>query len=216
MPLTRRDFIKNVGIAAASLALLRCNAITPQGDSSPRGRLRRTWLRLDWLAEQSTGDSWERGQEAVQELSSQHRAALDDLVAAGDLTDGVAAELQAAYDAAAYHVFRSHAPITCYEPMIVDYAPASSGQLTAQADLLAEMAERSDLDPATVSQAQAGIERDIAFLSLSQDERNSLYDELIQAANQGSAIPPFDQLNLEITPQAAEAARYLVDLLLED
>jgi hypothetical protein len=78
------------------------------------------------------------------------------------------------------------------------------------------MADRSDIDPATVSQARAGIERDIAFLSLSSDERNALYDSLIQAANQGAAIPPFDQLDLEITPEAAEAARYLVDLLLEE
>jgi hypothetical protein len=39
---------------------------------------------------------------------------------------------------------------------------------------------------------------------------------LIQAANQGASIPPFDQLDLEITPEAAEAARYLVDLLLEE
>jgi hypothetical protein len=88
--------------------------------------------------------------------------------------------------------------------------------LTTQADLLAEMADRADLDPATVSQAQAGIERDIAFLSLSSDERNALYDSLIQASNQGAAIPPFDQLELEITPEAAEAAHYLVDLLLEE
>jgi hypothetical protein len=100
--------------------------------------------------------------------------------------------------------------------MIVDYAPTSSDQLTTQADLLAEMADQADLDPATVALAQAGIERDIAFLSLSMDERNALYDALIEAGNQGTPIPPFDQLELEITPEAREAARFLVDLLLQD
>ncbi len=214
MPLSRREFIQGVGVAAASWVLLRCRALPPQVDS-PRGELRSVWMRLEWLGEQSTGD-WERGDQARQELTAQHRLALDELVTDGELSPEVAEELQAAFEAAAYHVYRSHAPITCYEPMIVDYAPTSSGQLTTQADLLAEMADRADLDPATVSQAQAGIERDIAFLSLSSDERNALYDSLIQAANQGAAIPPFDQLDLEIPPEAAEAARYLVDLLLEE
>lgn len=215
MRLTRREFIKGVGVAAASWVLLRCRAL-PSQDDSPRDELRSVWMRLDWLAEQSTGDDWERGDQARQELAAQHRAALDELVSVGELSPDVANELQAAFDAASYHVYRSHAPITCYEPMIVDYAPTSSDQLTTQADLLAEMADRSDLDPATVSQAQAAVERDIAFLSLSSDERNALYDPLIQAASQGTAVPPFDQLDLEITPEAAEAARFLVELLLEE
>lgn len=212
MTLPRREFIKSVGVAAASLVLLRCLPPTPD-DDSPQATLRRTWMRLDWLAEQST--DVDRGDSALQELGAQHRAALDELVARGDLRSEVAEELQVAFTAAAYHVFRSHAPITCYEPMIVDYAPVSSGQLTTQADLLAAMADQADLDPATVSRARASIERDIAFLSLSMDERNALYESLLQAANQGAPIPPFDQVELEITPEASEAARFLVELLLE-
>jgi hypothetical protein len=171
-------------------------------------------MRLEWLAGQSS--DWERGEQARQQLAAQHRSALDKLVAEGELSPEVADELQTAYDAATYHVYRSHAPITCYEPMIVDYAPTSSDQLTTQADLLAEMSDQADLDPATVALTQAGIERDIAFLSLSMDERNALYDALIEAGNEGTPIPPFDQLELEITPEAREAARFLVDLLLEE
>ena len=214
MTSTRREFIQSMGIAAASLVLLRCSALSSQ-DSSPRGRLRRAWLQLDWLALQSK-DDWERGEKARQELAAQHRAALDELVDAGELSSEVADEVQAAFDAAAYHIYRSNAPITCYEPMIVDYAPVSSDQLTQQAELLTQMAEKGELDPATVSKARAAIERDIAFLSLSPDERQALYDQLIQAANQGAAVPPFDQLELEITPQAAEAARFLLELLLKE
>ena len=214
MTSTRREFIKSVGIASASLVLLRCNALSSQ-DSSPRGRLRSVWSQLDWLALQSK-DDWERGEKARQELAAQHRAALDELVGAGELSSEVADEVQAAFDAAAYHIYRSNAPITCYEPMIVDYAPVSSDQLTQQAELLTQMAEKGELDPATVSKARAAIERDIAFLSLSPEERQALYDQLIQAANQGAVVPPFDQLELEITPQAAEAARFLLELLLKE
>lgn len=213
MSLARREFIKSVGITIASLVLLRCRAL-PSQDDTPRGELRDAWMQLEWLAGQST--DWERGEQARQELAAQHRAALDSLVADGQLSPEVAEELQAAFEAATYHVYRSHAPITCYEPMIVDYAPTSSDQLTTQADLLAEMADQADLDPATVSLARAGIERDIAFLSLSMDERQALYDALIQAGNEGTPIPPFDQLELEITPAAREAARFLVDLLLQE
>ena len=214
MTSTRREFIKSVGIAAASLVLLRCNSLSSQ-DSSPRGRLRSVWSQLDWLALQSK-DDWEQGEKARQELAAQHRAALDELVGAGELSSEVADEVHAAFDAAAYHIYRSNAPITCYEPVIVDYAPTSSDQLTQQAELLTQMAEKGELDPATVSKARAAIERDIAFLSLSPEERQALYDQLIQAANQGAVVPPFDQLELEITPQAAEAARFLLELLLKE
>lgn len=213
MTFTRREFIRGVGVAAASLVLLRCSA-WPSEDDSARGRLRRVWMRLDWLAGQSAGDA-DRGDRARQDLTERHRVALDELVGAGELSPEVADELQAAFDAAAYHVYRSNAPITCYEPMMVDFAPASSDQLTTQADLLAEMADRAQLDPTVVSQAQAGIERDIAFLSLTSDEKQALYDALIDAASQGAAIPPFDQVELDVPLEAKEAARFLVELLLE-
>jgi hypothetical protein len=100
--------------------------------------------------------------------------------------------------------------------VVVDYTPASSGQLAQQAGLLAEMAESGDLDPATVAQAQAAIERDIAFLNLSDAETQALYDELIEAAGGTYDFPSLDELDLEISPEAAEAARFLVELLSED
>jgi hypothetical protein len=209
---TRRDFIKSVGIATASLVMARC---IPFGgkDDSPRGRLRNCWLRLDWLAQQ-TQEDFERGDQALDELVADHRTALNDLVAAGELGVAVADQMQVAFTEAAHHVWRSNAPITCYEAVMMDYTPASSGQLTQQADLLAEMAKGGDLDPATVAQAQAAIERDIAFLNLSDAETQTLYDELIAAAGDTYDFPSFDELDLEVTLEAAEAARFLVNLLL--
>jgi hypothetical protein len=213
MGTNRRDFIKTVGIALASLVLLRC---VPPGrlDDSGRGRLRRVWLRLGWLAEQSTGD-WERGQRASEELLAEHQAALDEIVAAGETTSVVAAELQAAFGAAVYHVYRSNAPITCYEPVLIDYMPVSSSQLTQQVQILDDMAEDGNLDPATIAQAQAAIGRDIAFLSLSQEDVQALYDHLIQTAG-GAGYPSFDELALEVPPAAAEAARFLIEVLVEE
>jgi hypothetical protein len=211
---TRRDFIKSVGIAIASLVMARC---IPSGgkDDSPRGRLRYCWLRLDWLAQQANGD-YERGDKAREKLAADHRAALDDLVTAGETDAGVADELNTAFGTAITHILFINAPITCYEPVVVDYTPASSGQLAQQAGLLAEMAESGDLDPATVAQAQAAIERDIAFLNLSDAETQALYDELIAAAGGTYDFPSLDELDLEISPEAAEAARFLVELLSED
>jgi hypothetical protein len=138
---------------------------------------------------------------------------LSECVAAGELSEAVADQVQAAFDAAAYHVWRSNAPITCYEPMMVDYKPASSGQLAQQAALLATMSEKGGLDPEVVARAQAAIERDIAFLNLSSTETQLLYERLVQASREGQGIPTFEELELEITPEAVQAAQFLVELL---
>jgi hypothetical protein len=211
---TRRDFIKSVGIAIASLVMVRCIPFGSK-DDSPRARLRNCWLRLDWLAQQTQKD-FERGDQALDGLVADHRAVLNDLVTAGELDAAVADQMQVAFTEAAFHVWRSNAPITCYEAVMVDYTPASSGQLAQQAGLLAEMAESGDLDPATVAQAQAAIERDITFLKLSSEETQALYDELREAAGDTNDFPSFDELDLEISPETAEAARFLVELLSED
>jgi hypothetical protein len=55
------------------------------------------------------------------------------------------------------------------------------------------------------------MERDIAFLGLSEPELEALYDGL---ATTGGNFPPFDEIELEITPKAVEAAAFLIQLLL--
>lgn len=215
MSYTRREFIQRVGIALASLAMARCICPTG-GGGSVQDRLRQCWARFDSLARKAQGNNYEQGEQSLDQLIADHRAALDELVAAGELDVGVADQVQTAFGAAAYHVWRSNAPITCYEPVLVDYKPATSGQLAQQAEILAEMAESGDLDTDTVARAQAAIERDIAFLNLSIEDTNALYDELIETAGDGYTFPAFDELDLQVTPEAAEAARFLVELLLEE
>jgi hypothetical protein len=218
MSLTRREFIKGLGIFMASMVISGC---VPHKDKAgtPRDRLRACWLRLDWLAEQTQQaskakpgeDALKKGEDARDQLVTDHQSALDELVAAGDLDQAVAAQVQAAFSAAAYHVWRANAPITCYEPMMVDYTPITSAQLGQQAEILAQ---GKDLDPNTVARVQAAIARDIAFLVLPNTDRQALYSRLIQASQEGQAIPQFDQLDLEISPEAVQAAQVLVELLL--
>jgi hypothetical protein len=271
---TRREFIKHVGIALASLMAARCAWPEGRGTSTPeddveltyeatcydaveltntpdpteqldqqgtiltavargddvdpevarralvafhRERLRSCWLRLDWLAEETRDwDHPERGGQAHDGLVTEHRAALDELVTLGELAADVADYAQAAFAEAANHVWLSNCGITCYEAVLPDYAPISRAQLVQQAELLADIADDETIDEDVVARAQAAVERDIAFLSLSHEERQALYDELIEAAGESYDFPPFDELDLEITPEAAEAARFLVELLLEE
>jgi len=211
---TRRDFIKGLGIGLASLLMARCIPFKKAGDS-PYDHLRGCWLSLDKLAQETQMD-YEQADQAKQDLIASHRSALDDLVASGELSSESADLVHIAFQEATYHVWRSNAPITCYEPMIVDYSPTSSGQLTQQVALLSEIADSGDIDEHTMAQAQAALERDIAFLSLSDDETQSLYEALIATAGETYDFPSFDELELEITPETMEAARFLVGLLIGD
>lgn len=208
---TRREFIKSVGLALAGLVLARC-APWPQSDDSPRGRLRDCWVRFSWLAEETrkgwNGDDYEGARE---QLLGQHAAALDELVKAAELTRAVANEIAAGFGAATYHVWRSNAPITCYEPMVVDYQPTTAAQLVQQAAVLEEMAQGGSLDPATVAAAQETIARDLAFLSLTAAEQQALYEEILAG---GYPYPDFAGIPLKVAPEEIEAARYLVELLL--
>lgn len=218
MYLSRRDVMSRLGYALASLVLSGCVPHRDQADT-PRDRLRRCWQRLDWLAEQTQRaskarqgeDALKRSEDARTGLVADHQQALDELVAAGDLSQAVAAQVQVAFGAAAYHVWRSNAPITCYAPAMVDYAPVTSAQLEQQAAILTQ---GKDLDPTTVAQMQAAIARDIAFLALPSADRQALYSRLIQASQEGHPIPPFEQLDLQVPPDAAQAAQFLVQLLL--
>lgn len=224
---TRRDFVKGLGIALASLMLSRCAPkegrtvgppATPTGaGDAVRSQLRSCWQRFEWLA-QHTRDSWDDdalGEDALNQLVAEHRGALDGLVASGALSAAAAEDVQDAFAAGVFHVWRSNVPITCYEPVLLDYKPATSAQLVQQADLLSEMAASGDLDPDTLARAQVAVERDVAFLSMSDQEVSELYEELMAAAGGSYSYPDFDQLPLEIPPECAEAARFLIELLSE-
>jgi hypothetical protein len=221
MSLERRDFIISLGISIASLVLARCTSLdggtepTQSQHLSNKERIRQCWNNLGDLAAQTLED-FEFAEQLKAELITNHRTALDKLVASGEISAAEAEQVQIAFQEATYHVWRLNAPITCYEPAMIDYAPTSRGQLTQQVALLSELAVQADINMNTIAQAQAAIERDMAFLGLTNDEEKSLYEELIAAAGETYNYPSFDELDLDVSPSAIDAARFLVEVLLDN
>ncbi len=230
MSISRRDFIKLFGVSVASLLVTRCKpiALTPPTPTcyaplpptpealTPRDRLRKCWLSFSELAQRTQDAATEGNSEDDfgQQLNSDHRTALDELVVSGELTAPVADLVHEAYAAAVYHVWRSHAPITCYEPMFVDYAPVSANTLVQQSGILNDLATQSTIDPETLAKAQAAIEHDMAFYALSQEDVQTLYEQVITTSQeQGQPVPSFEELQLEISSDAKAAAQFIIDLL---
>jgi hypothetical protein len=116
-------------------------------------------------------------------------------VTSGELDEAVADEIDAAFEEAIAHIQRQQA--TCYMSESPELTPRDD--LMQQAELLEEMAAEGDIDPEPVAQAQAALERDVAWLA--QFHAGEMPGELEE---------------IEITPEAAEAARILVALLLGD
>ena len=112
-----------------------------------------------------------------------------------------------------------------------NYTFSSAYRLREQANLLAEMIESGNLTPEAAAQAQVALEREITFMGvfyavtraglerviapshLSNEETWALHQELEEIADNISLSPLYRELDLEITPEAATAARFLVELL---
>ncbi len=234
MSTSRRDFMKLFGTSVAALLLARCKlknqaesdmpmygcyqptalpiTATPVPPLSALGRLRVCWMSFGELVQKTIGavNSGSSEDDFGQGLISEHRAALDLLVADGKLTASVADLVQEAYAAAVYHVWRSNVPMTCYITAGPVYAPDSAAVLVRQSDELSLMAERGVIDPATLAKAQAALEHDLAFYALTDEDLQALYDRL---SSRGGGYPAFDQLELDITPDARAAAQFILDLL---
>ena len=229
MSISRRDFMKLVGVSVASLFLTRCRfpigatcyapmppTPYPTDSGTARGRLRRCWLRFGELAEVTRAEAPEGDTVDVfgQQLVGEHRLALDDLVGNGDLTPPVADLVQEAYTAAVYHVWRSNASITCYAPTLVNYAPAGAEVLVQQSDVLNGIAAGSSIDPATLAKARAALEHDMAYYALTDEQVTSLYDRIVDEwQSQQKTVPDFEVVDFEITPDAKAAAGFIISLL---
>ena len=203
MKTTRREFIHRVGIALGSLMAARCvttcySPIPPTPSPTPPvtpltpawATLRACWLDLENPKLQSFEDT-----DFSRELHQRHADALSALVTSGELDAAVANEIAAAFEEAIAHVQRQQA--SCYIALPPEFTPRDD--LMRQADLLEDLAAEGDIDPGTVAQAQEALERDIAWLA--QFHAGKVPEELEE---------------IEVTPEAAEAARILVTLLLGD
>ena len=268
MPSDRRVFMRNIGIALASLTTLSCAPLElmrktpivtcyappppltptlmptcytivpptqtptavvacyevaplPTGtppppamafDSPEWEHLCKLWYSFDELAKEAA--DLEVGQKALEEATAKHQETLDALVQTGQLNAAVADEMQTAFAEASWHVWRSNAPITCYIPVpYPDYEFESKYSLVKQAELLEEMAGRSGIDEATVAQALAAIERDIAYMMLTEKARKAIREEAMQAGDQED-WPKLEQIDLDVPDECRQAAAILVGLLL--
>ncbi len=240
MPVPRRDFMKLFGVSLGSLLLARCQrTATPEPtfvtcylvaeytptatpdtpeSLSARDRLRLLWLRFGELAQKTRDriNSDDSGGDPLgTRMINEHRAILFEMVAAGEMTAPVADLIQEAYAAAVYHVWRSNAPITCYEPMMIDYAPASAGSLVHQSEVLTQIADGSTVDPETIEKARAALEHDLAFYALSDSDVQALYDRLLEEyRDPGESIPSYEEVELTLTPDVKAAAQFLLDVLM--
>ena len=201
MKTTRREFIHRVGIALGSLMAARCvttcyapdpptSAPTPPVTPLPPdwAALRACWFDLDDPKLQSFEDT-----DFSHELRQRHEDTLTALVDSGELDAAVADEIAAAFEEAIAHVQRQQA--SCYIVLPAEFAPRDD--LVRQTDLLEDLAAAGDIDPGTVAQAQEALERDITWL-----------------AQFHAGEMPGELEGIEVTPEAAEAARILVALLL--
>ncbi len=224
MSLTRREFVKRLGIAIASSMMVRCSSpksgndtrsteqSTPSpedGNDSPRDRLRAYWLQLDSLALEAQQNP-DRSDQLRAELVADHQAVLDELVSAGELDAAVADQVQVAFDQAAFHIWRSNVPVSCYIALPVEFD--ARDDLRQQFELLSQVTD--GLDQSTVQQVQTAIERDIAFFETLADLQ-PLQGEAYQQAQQ-ELIAQFGTDDMEVSPEAAGAARFLVELLLRE
>ncbi len=210
MSCTRRRFIKSVGVTIASLIVTQAlPACTPQGsddESQPRehpawGRLRQSWLDLGALKGVSLGSDWEKVQATVDEHKTTHQAALDELLEAGEIDKTVADQVQLAFIEGVYHVERSLT--LCY--IAIPFEHDVRVDLLQQADVLGQLADELDLDQSVVAQAQDAIARDVTFfqaVKAGKVERTQIEQQ-------------FQADQLQASPEATQAARVLVDLLLE-
>ncbi|MGB7538141.1 MAG: hypothetical protein WBM17_06350 [Anaerolineales bacterium] len=241
MPVPRRDFIKLFGISLGSMLLARCQRIgtpeptypvtcyqatapewptdTPSPESATaRERLHLCWLKFGELAEK-TRDGANPGEGGSSPLGTQmiseHRALLDELAAAGDITDAVGSLIQEAYAAAIYHIWRSNAVITCYDLAFPDYMPASAENLVRQVEIFNQVTAGSTIAPETLAKARAALEHDLAFYALTDADVQALYDQLVEEySNPGESMPTFEELELTLTADVRAASQFLIDVLM--
>jgi hypothetical protein len=104
--------------------------------------------------------------------------------------------------------------MTCYEPVIVNFAPASADILVHQSEVLAGIAAGGTVDPQTLENARSALEHDLAFYTLTDAEVDALYARLLKEWEEtGGSIPTFNSVEFPLTPDVRAAARFLLDLL---
>jgi hypothetical protein len=203
MGVTRRRFIGYVGVMIASLLSSRCQGTCyiqtvvvtrVPGAGTSRNEfwmaLRECWLTLDHPALRTIGDT-----NFTHALRQRHTEALEDLVASGEMEAIVADGIEIAFQEVIIH--RQMQMSTCYVALPPEFVPRED--LLRQIEMLEEIELGGEVETATLAQARAAIERDMAWLS--EFHAGRIPGELEEAEADSASI---------------EAARILVELLISE
>jgi hypothetical protein len=151
--------------------------------------LRECWAELESGKARSLSDA-----PLPADLPQRHADALKKLVTDGKLEAVVAEKVAVAFGQMLEHI--EGLGSMCYIAMPLESMPR--GDMMGQIAALEEMADRSDIDPTTVAQVRASLERNIAWLAQFQAGESTGWVN-----------------DVEVDTSSAEAARVLVQLLLE-
>ena len=151
--------------------------------------LRGCWAELESGKARSLSDA-----PLPADLPQRHSDALGKLVSNGEMEAVVAEKVKAAFGQMLEHI--DGLGSMCYIAMPIESMPR--GDMMGQIAALEEMAGKSDIDPATVAQVRASLERNIAWLVQFQ-------------AGESTGLVH----DVQVDTPSAEAARVLVEMLLE-
>ena len=232
---TRREFIKFVGLTLASL--VAAGVIPACGPSSEARHSAWNALRLCWLS------LWQSQKpEDMNKQKDNYQAALKQLVAAHEISAEVSAQLWQAYEEAIYYYslppvptcyvptmppIPTATPLNCYVPTPTPIptmtplpascyeAPAFNGyrsDLVWRLAALEDMAAKGNIEAKTVTEMRTELERELSLFEAAAALQSLDVREHIQAEDQLMAL--IQDGKLEISPEAAQAADILVNLLL--
>lgn len=177
--------------------------------------VRACWLGLlAWQAQGRRPEADHDQREAERDRrKTEHRAALDAAVEAGELQPPIAQRLAAAFDEAAFHVWRSSAGMTCYRMTMAGSRLAEGrGAVLERLAALQELADRGAVDAQVAADARETFERELVLFDgiaeLETRDGQARWEaerQLVEQLDAGGVAPDADDV---------EAARVLVDLLL--
>lgn len=178
-------------------------------------RVRGCWYGLlAWQAREDRNTVPHEQREAERDRrKAEHRAASDELTAAGELRPAIAERLVAAFDEAAFHVWRSSAGMTCYRMTVAGSRLGEGrGAILERLATLKELLEQGVVSEEAASDARTTFERElllfdrVAELQAAPVEGRWQVEQRLIEQIEGGEVPPDDD--------DREAARVLVDLLL--
>lgn len=229
---TRREFLRNVGWTLVSLAgarhLAGCGpaatgttAGTTAGGAgatsrSPAwARLRSGWLDLPRLC--TGGEGWNTDPEStdLERRKREHRAALDELVAAGELRAPIADLLHEAFVDTAWHAWRSCNGPTCYEPSILGSTLMETrGRVVQRLEALDDAIASGSIDPGLAADSRTTFQQQLAILD-AQEAVSGLEGQARWDA-ESRLVDAIEAGGPEATADEREAAGILIDLLLAE